>query len=31
MYVARLFNADAPYQTIAPGKSKEHWPGYRKV
>lgn len=31
MYVARLFNADAPYQTIAPGKSKEHRPGYRKA
>jgi len=31
MYLARLFNADAPYQTIAPGKSKEHKPGYRKA
>ncbi len=30
MYLARLFNADAPYQTIAPGKSKEHRPAYRK-
>jgi hypothetical protein len=30
MYLARLLNPDAPYQTIAPGKSKEHRPGYRK-
>jgi len=29
-YVARLLNPDAPYQTIAPGKSKEHKPGYLK-
>ena len=31
MYVARLLKPDAPYQTIAPGKSKEHRPGYRKA
>lgn len=31
MYIARLLKPDAPYQTIAPGKSKEHTPGYRKA
>lgn len=28
LYVARLLNPDAAYQTIAPGRSKEHAAGY---
>jgi uncharacterized damage-inducible protein DinB len=29
-YLARLGNADAPWLTIAPGKSQQHEPNYRK-
>jgi uncharacterized damage-inducible protein DinB len=30
MYLARLGNADAPWLTIAPGKSQQHQANYRK-